>query len=210
MSAVSMLPVMVLAPTLYPGARVLDVCSAPGNKTMQLLERVTPPGGAGGEGGGESGLVVANDAHPQRVKTLQHALARHCRRAAELESLVITCAMGQDIPLPEFDADSRGGRAGATGSGAAEAGAGATGSGAEGAVRGFDAVLVDVPCSGDGTVRKDPDVLRRWHPGGGNALHGTQLAVARRAAALVRPGGALLYSTCSLNPVVWRCTLTPN
>ena len=73
--------------------------------------------------------------------------------------------------------------------------------GAGTATRGYDAVLADVPCSGDGTLRKDPDVLKRWHPGLGNALHATQVAVARNAAALVRPGGVLLYSTCSLNPV---------
>jgi tRNA (cytosine34-C5)-methyltransferase len=72
--AVSMLPVLVLAPALplQPGSRVLDVCAAPGNKTMQLLERCAPPppslegaagaGAAGAASGG--GLVVANDAHP--------------------------------------------------------------------------------------------------------------------------------------------------
>ena len=166
--AVSMLPVLVLAPTLHPGARVLDVCAAPGNKTMQLLELVSPPGADGGA----VGVVVANDAHPRRVDTLREAIARHKRRNEEMESLVVTCAMGQDVPVPEFEDGS-----------------------------GFHAVLADVPCSGDGTLRKDPDVLRRWHPGAGNALHLTQVAVARRAASLVRPGGHLLYSTCSLNPV---------
>ena len=166
--AVSMLPVLVLAPTLAPGARVLDVCAAPGNKTMQLLEMVSPPG----VDGGAAGVVVANDAHPRRVDTLREAIARHKRRNEEMESLIVTCAMGQDVPVPEFEDG-----------------------------RGFHAVLADVPCSGDGTLRKDPDVLRRWHPGAGNALHLTQVAVARRAASLVRPGGHLLYSTCSLNPV---------
>ena len=90
-----------------------------------------------------------------------------------MESLVVTCSYGQDVPVPRFDDG----------------------------VEGFDAVLADVPCSGDGTFRKDPDALKRWHPGGGNALHATQVAVARRMARLVKPGGHLLYSTCSLNPV---------
>lgn len=90
-----------------------------------------------------------------------------------MESLVVTCSYGQDVPVPRFDDG----------------------------VEGFDAVLADVPCSGDGTFRKDPDALKRWHPGGGNALHATQVAVARRMAQLMKPGGHLLYSTCSLNPV---------
>jgi 16S rRNA C967 or C1407 C5-methylase (RsmB/RsmF family) len=182
--AVSMLPVLVLAPALplRAGSRVLDVCAAPGNKTMQLLERCAPPPARGITGGGGGGIVVANDAHPGRVKTLHEAIARHCRRPGEMAALVITCALGQNIPVPTFED-------------------GGGGSGCPRVVRGYDAVLTDVPCSGDGTLRKDPDVLRRWHPGGGNCLHATQLAVAQRAAALVRPGGALLYSTCSLNPV---------
>ena len=78
-----------------------------------------------------------------------------------MESLVITCSYGQDVPVPIFDDG----------------------------IEGYDAVLADVPCSGDGTFRKDPDALRRWHPGGGNALHATQVAVARRMAQLVKPGG---------------------
>ena len=163
--AVSMLPVLALAPRLRAGDRVLDVCAAPGNKTMQLLEIVSP-----------AGLVVANDGNPRRVDTMREALARHRRAAGETAGLVVTCAMGQDIPVPAF-------------------------AGTPNPSRGYDAVLADVPCSGDGTLRKDPDVLKRWHPGLGNALHATQVAIARNSAALVRPGGLLLYSTCSLNPV---------
>ena len=165
--AVSMLPVLALSPRLRAGDRVLDVCAAPGNKTMQLLEIVSP-----------AGLVVANDGNPRRVDTMREALARHRRAAGETAGLVVTCAMGQDIPTPEF-----------------------AGTLNKNPSRGYDAVLADVPCSGDGTLRKDPDVLKRWHPGLGNALHATQVAIARNSAALVRPGGLLLYSTCSLNPV---------
>lgn len=187
--AVSMLPVLILAPAvpLTAGSRVLDVCAAPGNKSMQLLERCAPPAASGEVGRtparARAGLVVANDAHPGRVKTLQEAIVRHRRAVRESQALVITCAMGQNIPTPAFVEE-------ATGEDEASR-----------VVRAYDAVLADVPCSGDGTLRKDPDVLRRWHPGVGNCLHATQLAVARRAAALVRPGGALLYSTCTLNPV---------
>uniref|UniRef100_A0A7S4JPW7 SAM-dependent MTase RsmB/NOP-type domain-containing protein n=1 Tax=Odontella aurita TaxID=265563 RepID=A0A7S4JPW7_9STRA len=65
----------------------------------------------------------------------------------------------------------------------------------------FDAVIVDVPCSGDGTVRKDRHVLPMWGPGTGNALHGLQVRILVRALELVRAGGVVCYSTCSLNPV---------
>ncbi|KAH8095692.1 tRNA (cytosine-5-)-methyltransferase [Aureococcus anophagefferens] len=65
----------------------------------------------------------------------------------------------------------------------------------------FDGVLCDVPCSGDGTIRKAPRVREAWACDGGDRLHGTQVAIARRCAALLRPGGRMVYSTCSLNPV---------
>ena len=68
---------------------------------------------------------------------------------------------------------------------------------------GFDRVLCDVPCSGDGTLRKAKSVWQRkgWKPTSGASLHPLQLAIARRGLAVLRPGGTLLYSTCSLNPI---------
>ena len=41
----------------------------------------------------------------------------------------------------------------------------------------FDRILCDVPCSGDGTMRKAPDIWRRWSPANGNGLHGLQVGV---------------------------------
>jgi tRNA (cytosine34-C5)-methyltransferase len=210
--AVSMLPVLALSRVLKPGDRVLDVCAAPGNKTMQLLELVSPVSFCSkGRGSGSakaaasadnsatktqrSGLVVANDGNPRRVDTLREALGRHKRDVHETGSLVVTCAMGQDIPVPVFwetvVSDSGKGK-GSRGGGASKE---------TKQTKGYHAVLADVPCSGDGTLRKDPDVLKRWHPGLGNALHATQVAIATNALRLVKPGGVLLYSTCSLNPV---------
>ena len=65
----------------------------------------------------------------------------------------------------------------------------------------FDRMLCDVPCSGDGTIRKMPAIWRRWSVGGGNALHRLQLQVAAKGVRLLKPGGRLVYSTCSLNPI---------
>lgn len=65
----------------------------------------------------------------------------------------------------------------------------------------FDRVLCDVPCSGDGTLRKNPDIWMKWSPGHGLNLHGVQYRIARRGAELLEIGGRLVYSTCSLNPV---------
>jgi 16S rRNA (cytosine967-C5)-methyltransferase len=64
----------------------------------------------------------------------------------------------------------------------------------------FDRVLLDAPCSGLGTVRRDPDV--KWHrrPAQLADFAQTQRALLARAATVVRPGGAILYATCSSEP----------
>ena len=49
----------------------------------------------------------------------------------------------------------------------------------------YDRILVDVPCSGDGTMRKAPDIWPRWTVGNGNGLHPLQLKIALRAAQLL-------------------------
>ncbi len=64
----------------------------------------------------------------------------------------------------------------------------------------FDVVLVDAPCSGTGTWRRNPDSRWRLGPDALPALAAEQDAILARAAALVRPGGRLVYATCSLLP----------
>ena len=64
----------------------------------------------------------------------------------------------------------------------------------------FDRILIDAPCSGLGTVRRDPDIRWRVAEADLPALAATQLALLRRTASLVRPGGTLVYSTCSSEP----------
>ncbi|XP_013161475.1 PREDICTED: tRNA (cytosine(34)-C(5))-methyltransferase [Papilio xuthus] len=65
----------------------------------------------------------------------------------------------------------------------------------------FDRILCDVPCSGDATLRKNPDIWLKWSTGNGNNLHGIQYRVLRRGCELLEVGGRLVYSTCSFNPI---------
>jgi 16S rRNA (cytosine967-C5)-methyltransferase len=64
----------------------------------------------------------------------------------------------------------------------------------------FDAVLVDAPCSGLGTIRRDPDIKWRRREDELAALANDQAALLMRAADVVRPGGRLVYATCSSEP----------
>lgn len=65
----------------------------------------------------------------------------------------------------------------------------------------FDAVVADVPCSGDGTVRKDFGRRKGWSPSYGFELHRTQVRICLKAAALLKSGAYMTYSTCSLHPI---------
>jgi 16S rRNA (cytosine967-C5)-methyltransferase len=64
----------------------------------------------------------------------------------------------------------------------------------------FDAVLVDAPCSGLGTIRRDPDVRWRRQESDLGLLAEAQREMLTQAATVVRPGGRLIYSTCSSEP----------
>ncbi|KAK7505251.1 hypothetical protein BaRGS_00003413 [Batillaria attramentaria] len=64
----------------------------------------------------------------------------------------------------------------------------------------FDRVLADVPCSGDGTMRKNIDIWRKWSPIMGVGMHSLQLKILKRGLELLEVGGRLVYSTCSMHP----------
>jgi len=66
------------------------------------------------------------------------------------------------------------------------------------ALRDMDAVLIDVPCTGTGTFRRHPDARWRLKASDLAVLPATQRAILKAAATAVRPGGLLIYSTCSL------------
>ncbi|GBG27975.1 tRNA cytosine34-C5-methyltransferase [Hondaea fermentalgiana] len=165
-----------------PEHNVLDMCAAPGSKTAQLLEALhkedrsrnfAPP----------SGVVIANDAAANRTHMLMNRM-----RAMNSPNLIVTCHNAQTFPSVEGiicnhdRAQIKAYRA--------ENGEGF-----------FDRVLADVPCSGDGTMRKSPDIWRTWSPASGLVLHPLQLMIARRGLKVLRVGGLMVYSTCSINPM---------
>jgi 16S rRNA (cytosine967-C5)-methyltransferase len=64
----------------------------------------------------------------------------------------------------------------------------------------FDVVVLDAPCTATGTIRRHPDILRLKRAGDVARMAAIQGAILDNAAALVRPGGLLVYATCSLEP----------
>ncbi|KAL8109130.1 hypothetical protein AgCh_025280 [Apium graveolens] len=177
--AVSMVPPLFL--DVRPEHFVLDMCAAPGSKTFQLLEMIyqsTEPGTL------PSGMVIANDVDVQRCNLLIHQTKRMCTA-----NLIVTNHEAQHFPSCRLKKNN------ATKS--------ETGGVKEHAIDQllFDRVLCDVPCSGDGTLRKAPDIWRKWNVGMGNALHCLQVQIAMRGLSLLKVGGKMVYSTCSMNPV---------
>ncbi|XP_065048712.1 multisite-specific tRNA:(cytosine-C(5))-methyltransferase-like isoform X3 [Musa acuminata AAA Group] len=175
--AVSMVPPLFL--DVHPDHHVLDMCAAPGSKTFQLLEMIhqsIKPGLL------PNGLVIANDVDVQRCNLLIHQTKRMCTA-----NLVVTNHEAQHFPTCSFMKDHE-----------------EIFKGEEELSKSnlqFDRVLCDVPCSGDGTLRKAPDIWRKWNAGMGSGLHRLQVEIAMRGIALLKVGGKMVYSTCSMNPV---------
>ncbi|KAK1929710.1 tRNA (cytosine(34)-C(5))-methyltransferase [Phytophthora citrophthora] len=153
------------------GHRVLDMCASPGSKTTQVIDFLMSS--ENGSTAEQSGLVIANDLDKKRAYMLVHRLSRNTLRRA-----VVTCGAGDTFP-GLYDAETK----------------------TLQPTNVFDRVLCDVPCSGDGTLRKNQGLWKDWHIGQGLTLHPVQLALALRGAALLKVGGIMVYSTCSFNPV---------
>lgn len=64
----------------------------------------------------------------------------------------------------------------------------------------FDRVLVDAPCSGTGTIRKSLKTVNMWNPNMVKRLSGTQKQLIKKGYELLKSGGTLVYSTCTLEP----------
>lgn len=200
---VSMIPPLLL--DVRPGHVVLDMCAAPGSKAAQLLEmihigeearvRKTLRTFAQEDGldlgketqdeieadleadpsdaGRATGILIANDSDYKRGHMLVHQLKR-----LSSPNLLVTnhdATMFPSIRVPSQDNKN--------------------------AYLKFDRILADVPCSGDGTLRKNVNLWKDWVPGSALGLHVTQVRILVRALQLLKPGGRVVYSTCSMNPV---------
>ena len=64
----------------------------------------------------------------------------------------------------------------------------------------FDKILVDAPCSGEGTLRKSPKTFLMWNPNMIKKIAGTQRRLAEAAMKILKVGGEMIYSTCTLAP----------
>lgn len=136
-----------------PGETVIDLCAAPGGKTLFIAERME-----------DSGTLLAADLHERRMDLLRESAERH-----GLSNIRPEVVDGRELALqPE---PPRG-----------------------------DRVLVDVPCTGLGVLSKRADL--RWNRTAEDLEDLVQLQeeLLDAAARMVRPGGLLVYSTCSLEP----------
>jgi len=64
----------------------------------------------------------------------------------------------------------------------------------------FDKILVDAPCTGEGTLRKSPKTFQMWNKNMIKKIAGIQRKLAESAVKLLKPGGTMIYSTCTLSP----------
>ena len=131
------------------GESVLDLCAAPGGKTIALAQRA----GAGGR-------VVASDIYEARLRVMRERL--HAMGANN----VFLVALDGTFDLP-FG-------------------------------RRFDRILVDAPCSGTGTLARNPEIRWRLRAEDLAGLHVCQAKLLASALAHLAPDGKLLYSTCSM------------
>lgn len=135
-----------------PGETVLDLCAAPGGKTLLLAEQMQ-----------DTGRLFSCDVSENRVDLIRSAVRR---MGFACVHPVVSDATHPDARLPQADR-----------------------------------ILADVPCSGLGILAKKPDLrYKTLDPARQRELLDTQAAILDSAAALLKPGGRLVYSTCTIDP----------
>lgn len=199
---VSMIPPLLM--DLRPGMTALDLCAAPGSKAAQLLEMIHRGEEArirqvvqsfGGsvksedeqedeaarleadpsDDGRATGMLIANDADYKRSHMLIHQLKRLSSPNMIVTNHDATMYPPIRVANPEDPTKPK--------------------------YLKFDRILADVPCSGDGTMRKNVNIWKDWSPGNALGLHLTQVRILVRALQMLKPGGRVVYSTCSMNPI---------
>lgn len=145
---------MLVAEKLDPkhGDLVMDVCAAPGGKTMAIAERMN-----------NTGTIIASDIYRRKLDLVDK----------EADRLGITNVQTRSWDATRVDS-SLIGKA--------------------------DKVLADVPCSGLGVIRRKPEIKYKEQSQEGELLPKKQLAILSASSQYVKPGGRLVYSTCTINP----------
>ena len=164
------------------GERILDCCAAPGGKTMAIAQRDS------------HAQIIAVDLHPHRAHLL--------RRLIDSGKTIVDDAHPEHSRRENRRSRNRGNKsADRSPSAKLETGnifvvsADARQLPFDGK---FDRVLADVPCSGTGTLARNPEIKWRLKPEDLDDLHARQLAILRGAMNSVAAGGRVIYSTCSL------------
>lgn len=65
----------------------------------------------------------------------------------------------------------------------------------------FDKILIDAPCSGEGMFRKEPDLIKSWIERGNEYYSDIQKTIIKKALTLLKPGGKMVYSTCTFSKI---------
>ncbi|CAE8593089.1 unnamed protein product [Polarella glacialis] len=174
--AVSMLPPLCL--DVQPGQALLELCAAPGSKSQQIVDMLHWPQNS--EQNVSPDAVSSGGLLPRGVLIANEVDSKRARvLSREVGRLcspcfAMTCHDARYFPnLTDSD----------------------------GSPFLFDRVLADVPCSCDGTLRKHAGIWDKWSVGSAMTLHPLQRKILCRGLALLKPGGRLVYSTCSFNPL---------
>ena len=169
--AVSMIPPMLMQ--CKPTDKIFDMCAAPGSKTAQFLEVFYENFNFLNKKTilNDTGFVLANDNNPKRAYMMVHQLKR-----LNTAGMVVIAHDAQFFPTIY------------------------TGANNEERVL-FDKILADVPCSSDAVMRKLPHKWKNWSTKDSFSLHKLQIQILKRGINLLKVGGYIIYSTCSLNPI---------
>jgi 16S rRNA C967 or C1407 C5-methylase (RsmB/RsmF family) len=180
---VSMIPTFLL--DIQAEDRCFDTCASPGSKTAQMLATLGRAKKVTEHSTNpfpfdylSGGYVVANEIDEKRANMLVH----QCKRLRLLFPFAVF-TNHDSVYYPDIYDE-------------------------HGVERKFDKILCDVVCTGDGTLRKAPQLMARWRPFEANNLQKLQVRIALRSAHLLRVGGRMVYSTCSFNPIENEAVVT--
>ena len=152
--------------------KVLDMCASPGSKTKQVLSLLHDPKSTNDTI--PEGIIIANECDPSRCDRLGVNLNKQSSPC-----LITVNQDAQTFPDIFLFDDTR----------------------KDKLCMKYDRIVCDVPCSGDGTIRKNPQIWEDWTPGSGNSRPHLQYNIVERGAELLELGGLMAYSSCAINPI---------